>query len=163
MAYDAFLKIDGVTGESQKDKHKGEVEILSFSWGVSNPTSVSHGTGLASGKSQHADFSIVKHTDKSTVTLFQNCCSGKHFPKATVSLQKSTGGASGETYLSYDFEKVFITHISWAGNTAGQDGSQETVSFAYETVKISYKAQNADGSLGAQQMGGWNVGTNAKM
>jgi type VI secretion system secreted protein Hcp len=163
MAYDAFLKLDGVTGESQKDKHKGEIELLSFSWGVSNPTSTSHGTGLASGKSQHADFSVVKNTDKSSVTLFQNCCSGKHFPKATIALQKSTGGTSGETYLTYDFEKVFITHVSWAGNTSGGDSPQETVSFTYEAVKIAYKAQNADGSLGAQQMGGWNQATNSKV
>ena len=29
-AYDAFLKIDGIAGESTDDKHKDWIEILSF-------------------------------------------------------------------------------------------------------------------------------------
>ena len=163
MAYDAFLKLDGITGESQKDKHKGEIDIMSFSWGVANPTSVGTGTGLTSGKSQHADFSIVKSVDKSSPTLFQKCCGGQHFPKATVALQKTTG-VGGDAYLTFDFSKLHVTHISWSGTgTANHDTPTETVSFAYEEVKISYKPQNADGSLGAQVMAGWNVGTNSKV
>ena len=35
MAFDAFLKLDGVKGESFDNTHKGEIDILSFSWGVS--------------------------------------------------------------------------------------------------------------------------------
>ena len=33
MAVDYFLKIDGIDGESQDDKHKDWIEVLSFSWG----------------------------------------------------------------------------------------------------------------------------------
>jgi type VI secretion system secreted protein Hcp len=163
MAYDAFLKLDGVTGESQKDKHKGEIEIHSFSWGASNPTTVGKGTGMAAGKVSFADFSVMKVTDKSSATLFANCCSGNHFPKAWVYIQKATGGTSGETYLEYDFKNVFVTSIQWSGSSGGDESPTESVSFSYEQVQVIYKAQEAGGKLGAQVIAGWNQATNSKV
>jgi type VI secretion system secreted protein Hcp len=163
MAYDAFLKIEGITGESQKDKHKGEIDISSFSWGASNPHNTATGTGSGAGKVALSDFSIVKSTDKSSPTLFLNCCTGKHFDKATVMIQKATGGNSGETYLELNFSQVFITHIAWAGNSSGGDSPQETISFAYGQVKISYKPQDEKGNLGSQVMAGWDVAGNKKV
>jgi type VI secretion system secreted protein Hcp len=167
MAYDAFLKLDGVQGESQKSKHEGEIEIQSFSWGVSNPTNVGHGGGMAAGKSTHADFSIVKVTDKSSPTLFLNCCLGKHFNKMTLAVQKSTGNNTGEVYLQMDFKNVFVTSLAWSGSggagATASDTPHETVSFSYEEVKLSYKPQGADGKLGSQIISGWNVATNAKV
>ena len=35
-AADYFLKIDGVDGESIDDKHKGSIELESFSWGATH-------------------------------------------------------------------------------------------------------------------------------
>ncbi len=167
MAYDAFLKIDGITGESQKDKHKGEIEVSSFALGAANPTSVGVGTGLAAGKVQLSDFSVVKPTDKSSPTLFLNCCAGKSFSKATAAIQKATGGTTGETYLQYDFTNVYVTSIQWSGSGGsgggGHDTPHETVTFAFESMKITYKPQGADGSLGSQVMAGWNQATNAKL
>jgi type VI secretion system secreted protein Hcp len=169
MAYDAFIKLDGVTGESQKANHKGEIEITSFSWGVSNPTTAGHTGGLASGKAAHADFSIVKVTDKSSPTLFLNCCLGKHFDKMTLGVQKATGANSGEVYLQMDFKNVFVTSLAWAGTggaaTPGitSDTPHETVSFSYEEVKLSYKPQDSSGKLGSQVIAGWSVATNSKI
>jgi len=31
---DYFLKLDGIPGESTDAKHKDEIELVSFSWGV---------------------------------------------------------------------------------------------------------------------------------
>lgn len=164
MAYDAFIKIDGITGESQKDKHKGEIEIASFSFGAANPTSTGVGTGQSSGKVTISDFSIVKPTDQASPILFKNCCAGKAFQKATVAVQKATGAATGETYLQYDFTNVFVTSIAWSGAGGAGGGSHETphetVSFSFDQVKITYKPQKADGSLGSQQMAGWDVAVN---
>jgi len=162
MAYDAFLKLDGVTGESTKDKHQGEIELMSFSWGASNPTTAGHGTGMAAGKVSVSDFSIMKVTDKASPTLFGNCCSGKHFATAKVFIQKATGSTTGETYLEYDFDNVFVTSIQWAGNSGGDDRPTESVSFAYEKVKISYKPQDSTGKLGSQVLAGWDISANKK-
>jgi len=163
MAFDAFLKLDGVTGESSKTNHKGEIEIMSFSWGASNPTSAAHGTGMSTGKVSLSDFSIMKTTDKASPTLFLNCCSGKHFPTANVTIQKATGGDTGETYLQYDFTEVYVSSIQWSGSSGGDDKPMESVSFAYGQVKISYKPQDAQGKLGSQIMAGWNQVQNAKV
>lgn len=162
MAYDAFLKLDGVTGESQKDQHKGEIELLSFSWGVTNPTNVGTGTGMSTGKASVSDFSITKPTDSASGALFKNCCSGKHFNTAVVALQKATGTASGEVYLKYEFDKVMITNISWSGsaNSGAGDHPVEHVSFAFENVKVTYKPQDSSGKLGSQQVVSYNVASN---
>jgi type VI secretion system secreted protein Hcp len=60
MAFEAFLTIDGITGESQKDDAQGWIEIYSFSWGATNPTSVGSGTGSASGKVEISSISVQK-------------------------------------------------------------------------------------------------------
>jgi len=163
MAYDAFLKLAGVTGESQKQGHTGEIELNSFSWGASNPTTVGKGSGMAAGKVAFSDFSIMKVTDKSSPTLFLNCSSGNHFTTGTVAIQKATGGATGETYLQYDFTNVFVTSIQWSGSTGGDDTPTESVSFAYEQVQITYKPQDSTGKLGAQVIAGWNQAVNKKV
>lgn len=162
MAFDAFLKLDGVTGESSKTNHKGEIEILSFSFGASNPTSAAHGTGMATGKVSLSDFSVMKTTDKASTTLFLNCCTGKHFSTANVALQKSTGGETGEVYLQYDFTEVYVSSIQWSGSAGGDDKPMESVSFAYGKVKILYKPQDSAGKLGSQVVAGFDQVANAK-
>jgi type VI protein secretion system component Hcp len=49
MAYDAFLKLTGITGESQKENHVGDIDLQSFSWAASNSSSVGTGTGASTG------------------------------------------------------------------------------------------------------------------
>jgi type VI secretion system secreted protein Hcp len=163
MAFDAFLKIDGIKGESQKQNHTGEIEIYSFSLGASNPTTVGMGTGLSAGKVTLSDFSIMKSTDKASPTLFSNCCAGKSFKTATVALQKATGSTTGETYLQYDFTNIFVSSIQWSGSSGGDDAPTESVSFVYESFKITYKPQNPDGSLGTQVIAGWDQAKNTKV
>ena len=70
---DYFLKIDGVDGESTDDKHKGEIELESFSFGASNAGSFQSGGGGGSGKVVMADMHIVKKVDKASAKLFTSC------------------------------------------------------------------------------------------
>jgi type VI secretion system secreted protein Hcp len=160
MAYDAFLKIDGVTGEATQAGHKGEIQISSFSLGASNPTNIGIGSGHSSGKVTLSDFSITKPTDSSSPTLFKNCCGGKPYTKVTAAIQKSTG-AGGGAFLTYDFTNVYVTSVSWAGTGGagggGHDTPHETVTFTFEKVQITYKSQKSDGSLGAPLMAGWDL------
>jgi hypothetical protein len=37
-ASDIFAKLGDIKGESMDDKHKDEIEVLSYSWGVTNQT-----------------------------------------------------------------------------------------------------------------------------
>ena len=75
---DYFLKIEGVDGESTDDKHKGEIQLESWSVGGTNGGSFGSGGGSGSGKVALQDFHIVKKTDKASAKLLAACCTGQH-------------------------------------------------------------------------------------
>jgi type VI secretion system secreted protein Hcp len=161
MAYDAFLRLDGITGESQKEHHKDQIDITSFSWGANNSSSVGTGTGVSVGKVSVNDFAIVKTTDLSSPTLFQKCCDGSVIPTGNVYLRRQIQG-NATVYLQYTFQNVYVTNISWAGTGGGGDDAPvETVAFCFEVGTVDYSPQLDDGSLGNAVHGGWNVGRNA--
>lgn len=161
MAYDAFLKLDGITGESQKTGHDGEIDIMSFSWGASNSTSVGTGTGASTGKVNISDFSIMKTTDSSSPNLFQKCCDGSVIATGVVTLQRQVQG-SATPYLVYNFTNVYVTSIQWSGSGGAGDSPMESVSFCFEQGTVDYTPQADEGGAGSAVHGGWNIGTNVK-
>jgi type VI secretion system secreted protein Hcp len=158
MAYDAFLKLEGVKGESKSKDHEGEIDLLSFSLGASNPVGSQSGTGLGAGKVSVSSFSLMKQMDAASPGLFAACCQGKHYGKATVTLRKA-GGTPLE-YLVYSFEKVFVESVQWSGSSGGDDVPMESVSLAFGKLEITYKTQDAKGgakdTLGAK----WDIEAN---
>jgi type VI secretion system secreted protein Hcp len=160
MAFDAFLKLDGITGESQKKNHTGEIDIMSFSWGASNSTSVGVGTGASSGKVSISDFSIMKSTDSSSPTLFQKCCDGSTIANGEVTLQKQQGTGDPIKYLIYKFTNVFVTSVQWSGAGGAGDTPMESVSFVFETATVDYMPQGDTGSSEGNVHGGWDIGQN---
>jgi len=161
MAYDAFLKLDGVTGESQKANHVGEIDLMSFSWGASNSSAVGTGTGVSTGKVTVSDFSIMKSTDSASPVLFQKCCDGSVIATGVVTLQRQIQ-ATATPYLVYNFTNVFVTSIQWSGSGGAGDAPMESVSFCFEVGTVDYSPQKDDGSLGNAIHGGWDVGQNIK-
>ena len=159
--WDAWLELDGVKGESQRKGHEEQIEVLSFSWGGNNPASVGHGSGGGAGKVALSDFSIMKMTDATSTDLFQKMCSGKHYPKATLTMYKA-GGDEALDYLKYTFEELFVTSINWSGSQGGDAIPTESVSFAFGKVTMDYKIQNPDGSAKGTVPGSWDVRTNTK-
>ncbi len=154
---DFFLKIDGVDGESQDDKHKNEILISSFSFGATNAGSGGVGTGSGSGKVNVQDMHITKVVDKSSPNLFAACCTGKHFPLATITCRKA--GEKPHEYLVYKLTEAFVSSI----NTTGHEGggiAQESLSLNFTKVEMIYTLQNADGSAGAKIPKAWNILTN---
>src|SRR5207244_6023969 len=96
MAGDMFLMLDGIKGESADDKHKGESDIESFSWGLAQSGSGSRGSGSGTGKGDIADINIQKLVDKASPTLMLACAHGKHIAKGELSVRKA-----GERPLEY--------------------------------------------------------------
>ena len=96
MAFDTYIKIATVDGEATQAKHDKWIEIYSFSWGASNPTTVgAGGGGISAGKVSVSSFNVMKKTEASSAKLFASCCNGTHFADATVEMSKATG-ESGE-------------------------------------------------------------------
>src|SRR6516164_5914223 len=89
MAVDMFMKIDTVDGEAQDTKHKKEIDVLSWSWGMKNSGSAHAGGGAGAGKVDVHDLQFTKYIDKASPDLFLACCTGKHFDKVTLVTRKA--------------------------------------------------------------------------
>ena len=144
MSTDIFAKIGDIKGESVDAKHKDEIEVLSFSWGVTHPVSAAHGGGGGEGKATFNDLTIVHHIDKATPSLMRACATGEHLKEATITHRKAGKGAA--EYLVVKMNDVTITGVVHGGNTID---NSETVSLAFSKVDLEYRPQKQDGSLDA--------------
>jgi type VI secretion system secreted protein Hcp len=143
MAADIFAKLGDIKGESLDGKHKDEIEVLSWSWGVTNAIGVA-GTGAAQGKASFHDFSFTHKIDKASPKLMQACATGVHLKEATITHRKA--GKGQQEYLVIKMNDVIVTRMTDADDDTG---SVETVSLAFAKVNVEYKPQKADGSLDA--------------
>lgn len=157
MAFDAFLKVEGIEGEATRKGFEKQIEIMSFSLGAANPTSIGSGGGGGSGKATLSSLSLMKTSDKSSPVLFQSCCQGKHFPKATVTLHKA-GGDEAVDYLVYELERVYVESIQWSGSSGGgDDRPSESLSLAFGKITVTYTEQTQTGAKGSPVVGSWDV------
>ena len=139
MAFDCFLKIEGIPGESTDDKHKDWIELLSYSHGLSQPASgaVSSGGSLSAERCDHQDFSVVKTLDKASPKLNLFCCNGKEVDKVTVELCRA--GGDKQKYMEYIMTDVIITSVRPGGSAQGGEALPlEEVSFNYGTIQWIY-------------------------
>src|ERR671911_322415 len=114
MAVDMFAKIGALEAESTDDKFKGWIDVLAWSWGMSNSGSAHHGGGSGSGKVNVQDLSFTKYIDKATPALQLACCNGKHFDKATLIVRKA--GESPLEYIKVSMNEVLISSVSTGGS-----------------------------------------------
>ena len=142
MAVDMFLKLDGVTGESLDAKHAGWIDVLSFTWGASQP--VATGGGGATGKVQFNQVTVVKVVDTATPQLIEMICKGQHAPSATLKLRKA--GEKPLDYLVIKLTDVLIANYQTGGTGGGIPA--EAVSFSFASMDMTALKQNADGSIG---------------
>jgi type VI secretion system secreted protein Hcp len=142
MAFDAFLKIDGIEGESSNVKHKGEIEVLSFSWNIKQTISSVGGGGGGAGKAEVSDFSIVKHIDKASPQLTVAVCSGEHFRDALFTVEEPKGQkGGGAAFLKIKLSDVLISSFQTAGGGSDQPMDQVSLNFA----KIEIAVRDARG------------------
>jgi type VI secretion system secreted protein Hcp len=148
MPFDSYMKITGpdVNGEATAKEMEKYIEIYSFSWGASNPTTVGPGSsGLSAGRAAVSSFNVMKKSETSSANLFAACCGGQHYKKADVYLRKATGVDGGQkTFLKYSFEDVMVESIQWSGSSGGDDTPTESVSMAFAKVTIEYYKQAED-------------------
>lgn len=146
MASDFFAKIGDIQGESQDDKHKGEIEVLAWSWGVSQNASISPGSGGTSGKPSFSDFNITHSIDKASPNLLKACATGRHINEATITARKA--GSRQQEYLIVKLNDVIITGVHQTSSVS-DGGLVENVSMQCAEVNFEYKPQKPDGSLDA--------------
>ena len=113
MAADIFAKIGDIKGESLDSKHKDEIEVLSFSWGVTNGASIGGGGGAGAGKATFQDLTIVHTIDKASPLLMKACATGEHLKEATITHRKA--GKGQQEFLIVKMNDVLITGVVHGG------------------------------------------------
>lgn len=173
MAFDTYMWLEepgdganAVAGESTDKVYSANkaFELYSFSWGASNPATItSGGGGTGGGRVSISSFNVMKKSDNASGDLFYTCCNGGHFGKATVVLRKAGGtkDATGTVYLTYTFKEVFVDSIQWSGSSGGDDVPAESVSFSFGACKIEYWPQKKTGGQGTVNEKMWSITQNA--
>jgi type VI secretion system secreted protein Hcp len=146
MATDIFLKLGDIKGESQDDKHKDEIDVLTWSWGVSQPGSMHTGGGGGMGKANFSDLVITHHVDKAHPVLLKSCATAEHLKEATLTLRKA--GKTPQEFFTIKMNDVMVTSVQPSGN-GGEGGHTSTITLQFSKVNVEYKPQKPDGSLDA--------------
>jgi len=155
MAVDMFLELEGVKGESVDKVHKDKIDILAWSWGLSNTGTLHH-----AGKANFQDISITKFIDAASPNLMLFCANGKHFAKGKLIIRKA--GENPLEYLVIELTKVMVSSYS-TGGSGGEERLTENVVLNFAQVKVEYVTQTEKGGKGTPQAFGWNIAENVKV
>ncbi len=151
----AYIKFDGVDGESQHKDHKGWSDLLSFSQMVHKPGSGGTGAARRRGSVMLEDMQCSKLLDKSSPKLAEAVCLGRVFPKVEIECTVSTTDAGQETYYKYELKNVLVS--SYAVSGGSQDKPGETFSLNYEELKVTYTEMDSKGKKKGNVEYGWKV------
>lgn len=159
---DSFLKIGDVKGECKDFEHKEWIEVLSWSWGASQLGTAGHGTGLGASKVNMQDFNFTMHFCAASPELLLSCCSGHHYPEATLVMRKPTGKEGGQAkFLEIKFKDVLVSSYQTGG--AGEGLPVESLSLNFTSVTQEYFTQDQKGATKSAGKSGWDVKTNKKI
>ena len=138
MPVNAYLVVADRPGPSTSKKDA--IDILSFSFGATQHHVIGPGSSGGESRAGRADISnmtIMKVLDKTSPLLFDDCATGNYLDSADVIYDKPMGD-SQEDYFKIHMEKVLITSIQLSGSA---ENPTESISFAFEKVKVSYNPE----------------------
>jgi type VI secretion system secreted protein Hcp len=149
-ADDMFLQLGDVVGDATKVGYEKWIEVLSWSWGASNPTTVGAGTGLSAGKVSVSDLSLMKVADSATPRLIDAVAKGVHFPKAALAIRRSSDGFE---YMRVRLEEVLVSSDQLS---AGGERPTESVSLSFARYVVDYTPGPGQKAVSF----GWDVARN---
>lgn len=154
-SFDIFLDIADIPGESKDSGHEGQVNVLAWNWGLSNPAPTNVVQGVA--KANFQDLSVVKYVDTASPLLMLNCANSGHITKATLYVQ--TQGALPVESITIIMTDILVTGVTPAGSD-GEDRLTENVSLNFAKVEFDYTPLNPNGSGGSTISLDWNIPDN---
>jgi type VI secretion system secreted protein Hcp len=161
MASDYFLKLEGVEGESADAKHKGEIQLESFSFGVSQMGAHGAGGGGGAGKASFQDLHFVMKANKASPKLFLMCATGEHIKKAVLTARKA--GKDQQEYYQVTLSDLLVSSFQTGGSSHGDVVPTDQLSLNFAKIEFEYKPQKEDGTLGAAVKAGYDVKANKKV
>jgi len=144
MAVDMFMKFEGdkFKGESRDKAHLAEIDVLAWSWGMSNSGTAHTGGGAGAGKANVQDLSLTKYVDASSAALQLACLTGEHIPTANLVVRKA--GTTPLEYIKITLTECLITAVT-TGGSGGEDRLTENVTVNFAKVKFEYTEQDPTG------------------
>ncbi|MBX7219360.1 MAG: type VI secretion system tube protein Hcp [Blastocatellia bacterium] len=165
MSFDAFIKFDGIQGESRDSKHKDWIEVLSYNFSVNQTASISsssHGSKSAE-RANFSDFHFTKALDKATPFMAFACASGQHFPKVMIEICRAAGNDK-EVFMRYTLQDVLLTGYSTSGSGGGGEGETiptENIGITYGKIEWNYiPTDQTTGRAMGNISKGWDVRQN---
>lgn len=162
MAVDMFLKLEGpaLDGESSDEGHEGEIDVLAWSWGVSQSGTMHIAKGGGAGKVNVQDISLTKWIDSASPNLLQHCAKGSQFETATLTCRRASGDGGQIEYLVIVLTSVIISSVS-CGGSGGEDRFTENLALNFGKFEVTYTPQDNDGSA-LPEIGpvGWDIQKN---
>jgi type VI secretion system secreted protein Hcp len=155
-AFDYFLKIDGIKGESSDAVHRGEIDVESWAWGE---TQARPPEGGRAGKVAMSDFSFTTKLSKAAPKLFLSCAEGSHIKAAWLTARRTA--AKADYFLKWRFSDLLIS--SYQTGASSGEAPVDQVSFNFAKIEVEYKEQKADGSFGAGFKAGWDLNANKQI
>jgi type VI secretion system secreted protein Hcp len=138
---DMFLKVEGVTGEAVDADHKGEIDVVSWSWSMDAPVSVT--SGAATGMVSVGELHIVKRVDQSSPTLMRFLRNRKELSSAQLVVRKA--GTTPLEYFTIHLQNVLVN-----GLRAESHDSEliEHIRLGFSKMRVSYTPQGTTGARG---------------
>lgn len=155
MAVDYFLRIDGIEGESADAKHKGEIDVLSWTWGASNTGRATPGSGVPAGLPTIDDLHFTAKLGKASPRLFHACARGEHLAHARLSAVRA--GTKQAEFFTLTLNDVRVSSYQTGGSEAGDIVPMDQVSLNFAKLQMEYRGQKADGSPDAPVVAGWDL------
>jgi type VI secretion system secreted protein Hcp len=153
-----FMKFDGIDGESHDAAQRGAIDVLSWSWGASNPGSHAGGGGGGAGKVIMTDVTVTKELDKSSPRLMLACARGELIREAVLICRDS--GDEAVEYLKITFSDILVSSYSVSGSGDGDARPTESISFNFTRIEIEYVPVDAKGTPQEPVRASWDLVTN---
>ncbi len=163
---DFTLKIDGIKGEARGSSSKDEIDLESWSFGLTQASSFgSGGGGGGAGKAGFQDIQFRARMSSASPKLLDACATGKHIPKAILTCRKA--GGKQEVFYTLTMTDVLVSsYRTGAAGSGGREGGSAAIdnfSLNFGRIEVAYKEQNAKGGTGASVQTGWDVRKNVKV
>jgi type VI secretion system secreted protein Hcp len=169
MAVDYFMKIEGIEGESEDDKHKNEIQLSSFQWQENQTGTFAQGNGGGAGKVQMQNLEIQCPVSKASPKLMLACATGQHIPSAILTCRKAGGGQ--QEFYKITLSDVLVSSYqtgSEAPNGQTINGAEgyaagvpiDHVGLNFGKIQVEYRPQKEDGSLDNPIKAGYNLKAN---
>jgi len=160
MALDSFLKLGDVKGESVVKGFEDHIQLLAWSWGMSQSGTTHIGSGGGAGKVNVQDLSFTHYVDSASPNLIKACCVGTHYDTGKLTMRKA-GGAPLD-YVIISLTDIIVTSVS-SGGSGGEDLLSENVTLNFAQFKYEYQPQDAKGGKkGGTLTASYNIAKNTE-